>query len=46
MNNLLQHKEMEGSHIVWLEALREQGREAFVMPNPKTEAWKYTKLRA
>ncbi len=49
MAGLLQNKTMEGQNIVWLEALRQQGREMFIangLPTPKTEAWKYTKLRA
>lgn len=49
MAGLLQHKSMEGEDIVWLETLRQQGRDMFAqngIPSPKTEAWKYTKLRA
>ena len=48
MPGLLQNKELEGAGIVWLETLRRKGREAFAaagLPTPKTEAWKYTRLR-
>lgn len=48
MPGLLQNKELEGAGIVWLETLRRKGREAFTaagLPTPKTEAWKYTRLR-
>jgi len=49
MAGLLQHKSMECENIVWLEALRQQGKELFSnagIPSPQTEAWKYTKLRS
>ena len=48
MAGLLQEKKMEGQNITWLEMLRQQGRDSFAnngIPSPKTEAWKYTKLR-
>ena len=48
MPGLLQSKEMEGSELIWLEALRQKGAVAFEqlgLPTAKTEAWKYTKLR-
>ena len=48
MPGLLQSKEMEGSELIWLEALRQKGEAAFEqsgIPTAKTEAWKYTKLR-
>ncbi len=48
MPGLLQNKELEGAGIVWLETLRRKGRGAFAaagLPTPKTEAWKYTRLR-
>ena len=49
MGSLLQDKTMNGSDVFWLDALRQQGRDTFVatgLPTSKTEAWKYTKLRA
>lgn len=46
MSGLLQKNiDLAGSHIPWLEGLRDKGREAFILPTAKTEAWKYTKLR-
>lgn len=49
MTGLLQDKSMDGDDIIWLEALRQKGRDMFAkngIPSPKTEQWKYTKLRA
>lgn len=37
---------MFGADIPRLEGLREKGRAAFRLPTAKTEAWKYTRLRA
>ena len=45
---LLQNACLQGAEIAKLEILREQGRAAFAeigLPSPKTEAWKYTRVR-
>lgn len=45
---LLQNVCLQGAEIAKLEILREQGRTAFAeigLPSPKTEAWKYTRVR-
>ncbi len=45
MTFLTQNINLIGDEISWLKALREEGRSKFKLPTPKTEAWKYTKLR-
>ncbi|MDR1026078.1 MAG: Fe-S cluster assembly protein SufD [Lactobacillus sp.] len=45
MARLIQNPEMVGEAFPELQKLRNEGRKAFVMPCPKMEAWKYTKLR-
>lgn len=45
---LLQNINLAGKNISKLEILREQGRSVFAetgLPTPKTEAWKYTRVR-
>ncbi len=45
---LLQNVCLQGAEIAKLEILREQGRATFAevgLPSPKTEAWKYTRVR-
>lgn len=45
---LLQNAYLQGAEIAKLEIWREQGRTAFAeigLPSPKTEAWKYTRVR-
>ena len=47
MGALLQDISLETASP-WLETIRKAGREAFIrqgLPTPRTEAWKYTKLR-
>ncbi len=44
MSELLSDIALFGENIPWLEGIRSRGRNAFVMPTAKTEAWKYTKL--
>lgn len=47
-DKLLQNVRLQGAEIAKLEILREQGRAAFAeigLPSPKTEAWKYTRVR-
>ena len=44
MSKLLSDIRLFGDNIPWLEGLRSRGRESFVLPTAKTEAWKYTKL--
>lgn len=46
MPGLLQDKPMLEADNPKLAGLREKGRVAFCLPTAKTEAWKYTKLRA
>lgn len=46
MSGLLQDKPMLEADNPKLAGLREKGRDAFCLPTAKTEAWKYTKLRA
>ncbi len=46
MAGLIQDVELFGADIPRLEGLREKGRAAFRLPTAKTEAWKYTRLRA
>ncbi len=48
MAGLLQNQRLFGEYIPWLQSLREKGAEVFNergLPNAKTEAWKYTRLR-
>ena len=45
MNSLIQDITLIGSETPWLNTLRQQGRNLFSLPTPKTESWKYTKLR-
>lgn len=48
MAGLLQNQRLFGEYIPWLQALREKGAEMFKtagLPDAKTEAWKYTRLR-
>ena len=44
MPNLLQNKKLVASDNAWLENIRQQGFDAFVLPNTKVESFKYTKL--
>lgn len=44
MHNLLQNKNLIGSEINWLQALRDEGYANFAFPRAKDEYWKYTKL--
>lgn len=48
MNNLLPDITLQGEDIPKVAALRQKGKQAFLeqgLPSPKTEAWKYTRLR-
>lgn len=48
MGGLIQNIELSGSELPKLAALREKGKRSFLqqkLPTPKTEAFKYTKLR-
>ncbi len=44
MAELIRDIELFGADIPRLEALREKGRRAFLLPTTKVEAWKYTRL--
>jgi len=46
MAGLLQDIELFGQDIPLLEDIRKKGRNAFVLPTVKNEAWRYTKLHA
>ena len=39
MSELLSDIALFGENIPWLEGIRSRGRNAFVMPTAKTEAW-------
>lgn len=48
MGGLIQDIKLKGADLPKLEALREKGRNSFLrqgLPTPKTEAWKYTRVR-
>ena len=48
MGGLIQDIKLRGHDLPKLEALREKGRNSFLnqgLPTPKTEAWKYTRVR-
>ena len=45
MAGLVQNIELMGQNLSDLQKLRAEAREAFAMPQPRDEAWKYTKLR-
>ena len=48
MGGLVQKVKLFGEYIPWFQAMRDKGAITFDelgLPTPKTEAWKYTKLR-